>query len=143
MNILAKTLTSAIPTLFLILCGCASSGGEGESYTDSDTPGKQARRGEFPGCKPSTETAAFLLEGRLPKYPRRALRHGESGFADIRFSISETGDVENTEILRATSEEFASNVKEAVGSWKFQPATNEDRPVTVVCAKRNSFSADD
>jgi TonB family protein len=132
----------------VILTASACTGAqEKPSYYDSDTTGKKAKRAEFPNCTPRTETGPILLDGRLPKYPRRELMVGNIGSVDVRFVVEKTGTTTSIEILRATSRRFstASNsrfeeeVVAAVGEWIFEPAMDQGMPVAVVCSQRHQF----
>ncbi len=134
-------LVSALSTLGFLLAGCAAGSGEPSGYTDSDRPGKQMKRGEFPGCSPSTDSNPTLIAGRLPKIPKKELRYGRHGFADVRFVVGESGNVEEVEVLRATVEEYAIEVEEAVANWRFRPAKNDGHAIKVQCKKRLSYSA--
>lgn len=136
-------------TVAVTVSACTTGAQKKPKYFDSDTAGKDAKRAEFPSCTPRTETGPILLEGKLPKYPRREHIAEYIGSVDVRFVITETGTTSNIDILRATSRRFstasnnrfAEEVKTAVAEWVFEPASDQGIPVAVVCAQRHIFDS--
>jgi len=143
-----RLLALPLIAVALTVSACATGAQEKPDYFDSDIPGKAAKKAEFPGCTPRTETGPILIDGKLPEYPRREAASGYIGSVDVRFIITETGATSNVETLRATSrrystasnDRFAAEVESAVGNWIFEPAMNLEMPVAVVCAQRHIFN---
>lgn len=128
-----------LTALIFTVSACTTNTEKNPRYYDSDRAGKKAKRAEFPMCKPATETGPILLDGSIPKYPRREYRSGNTGYVAVRFVVTETGTATNVEILSASSLRFAEEVKTAVGKWTFRPAMDQGTPVAVVCAQRHQF----
>ncbi len=57
-----------------------------------------------------------------PDYPMRALQDGIEGYVMLRFVVTETGSVEDPEVLRAEPPGvFERAARRSVLRWKFQP----------------------
>ena len=75
-----------------------------------------------------------------PDYPTRALARSIEGFVILRFTITETGAVENPEVLRAEPPGvFESAALRAVIRWKYQPQIRDGKPRRVVSIARITF----
>ncbi|MEM8814879.1 MAG: energy transducer TonB [Pseudomonadota bacterium] len=78
-----------------------------------------------------------------PDYPPGALSKRVEGFVLLRFVVSETGSVEDPEILRAEPEGlFEHAARRAVLRWKYQPQIRDGRPARVVTMTRLVFKLD-
>lgn len=78
-----------------------------------------------------------------PDYPPGALAKRIEGFVLLRFEVTETGSVENPEVLRAEPEGlFDRAAKRAVTRWKFQPQIRDGKPTRVVTMNRIVFMLD-
>ena len=78
-----------------------------------------------------------------PDYPPGALAKRVEGFVLLRFEVTETGSVENPEVLRAEpAGMFERAAKRAVTRWKFQPQIRDGRPTRVVTMNRIVFMLD-
>jgi protein TonB len=65
-----------------------------------------------------------------PKYPSRALIKGIEGYVELRFDVTETGATKNIAVVRAEPQGvFESAAIAAAERWKFQPKTEEGKPV--------------
>lgn len=136
--------------VILTVSACATGAQKKPLYFDSDTAGKKAKPAEFSSCTPRTETGPILLDGNLPKYPRREQMSGTIGSVAVRFVVTEAGRAINIETLRVTSRRFstaannrfAGEVETAVGNWTFQPAIDQGMPAAVVCAQKHLFGDD-
>lgn len=61
-----------------------------------------------------------------PVYPQVAITKGTEGFVDVVFDVTETGAVENIQIVHAEPERiFNSAVLKAVSRWKYKPKTDD------------------
>lgn len=67
-----------------------------------------------------------------PDYPMRALTDGIEGFVMLRFVVTETGSVEDPEVLRAEPPGvFDRAARRAVQRWKFQPQIRDGKAARV------------
>ncbi len=67
-----------------------------------------------------------------PEYPMRALSDGIEGFVMLRFIVTETGSVEDPEVLRAEPPGvFDRAARRSVMRWKFQPQIRDGKPSRV------------
>ena len=67
---------------------------------------------------------------RQPNYPYEARMSAIEGVVIIRFSITETGSVDDIEILaEAPTGVFGRQVARTVGNWEYTPATQDGVPV--------------
>jgi TonB family protein len=60
-----------------------------------------------------------------PVYPPERLLAGESGSAEIEFSINEDGRPEMITVTSATAPEFGAALRAAAEAWAFRPAHSE------------------
>jgi protein TonB len=75
-----------------------------------------------------------------PEYPQRAAAKGVEGFVVLRFIITETGEVEAPEVMRAEPPGyFESAARRAVARWKYQPQIRDGKPTRVVAMARLRF----
>jgi TonB family protein len=143
-----RTLVPLFITAIMAVSACSSGAQKRPPYFDSDFPGNKAKRAEFPGCAPPTETNPILLNGNLPEYPRREAQVGTIGSVDVQFVVTQTGTTTNIETLRATSRRYSTNsnnrfgeeVNTAIGNWIFEPAMSQSTAVAVVCWQRVVFN---
>lgn len=70
------------------------------------------------------------LEKTLPQYPSRFEGSGVIGTAVIVIAVSETGRVDQAEILEANDESFGLAARKALLKWKFSPAVKDGRNVS-------------
>jgi protein TonB len=67
-----------------------------------------------------------------PDYPVRALTDGIEGYVMLRFIVTETGSVEDPEVLRSEpSGVFERAARRSVLRWKFQPQIRNGKPTRV------------
>lgn len=64
-----------------------------------------------------------------PRYPVDLRRAGVQGEAMIMFIVDREGAVRDAMVLKATDYRFGEAALAAVSSWRFLPATIDDRPV--------------
>jgi protein TonB len=79
-----------------------------------------------------------------PDYPRQALVKKIEGFVLLRFVVTETGSVEDPEVLRSDPPGlFDIAAKRAVLRWKYQPQFRDGKPSRVVTMNRIVFMLDE
>jgi TonB family protein len=67
-----------------------------------------------------------------PDYPETARLAGLSGTVIVEAEIDPEGAVASTRVLRSVSPELDQAAREAVGRWRFEPATANGEPVAEV-----------
>ncbi|MCU0756581.1 MAG: energy transducer TonB [Xanthomonadales bacterium] len=87
------------------------------------------------------QTRDFELIRRInPQYPQKALRQGLQGWVDLRFTITETGDVTDVQVVNAQPRrEFDREAVRALQQWKFRPRIENGRPVPATAQQRLEF----
>ncbi len=64
-----------------------------------------------------------------PQYPRKAAMQGKQGFVVLSFDITETGAVENVNVLQSQPRRiFDSAAKRALRKWKYKPQVIDGKP---------------
>jgi protein TonB len=75
-----------------------------------------------------------------PDYPFKALMDGIEGYVILRFIVTETGSVEDPEVLRAEPPNlFERAARRAVLRWKYQPQIRDGKPARVISITRVNF----
>lgn len=75
-----------------------------------------------------------------PVYPPRATRDEVEGYVTLRFVVTETGSVENPEVLRSEPPGvFDRAAMRAVMRWKFQPHIRNGKAVRVYAINTINF----
>lgn len=75
-----------------------------------------------------------------PEYPMKALADEIEGFVLLRFTVTETGSVEDPEVLRADPPRiFDRAALRAVLRWKFQPQIRDGKPARVLAISKVTF----
>ncbi len=75
-----------------------------------------------------------------PDYPPRALSKKIEGYVLLRFTVTETGAVEDPEVLRASPAGlFEHAAKRAVLRWKYQPQIRDGQPTRVISITKVTF----
>lgn len=78
-----------------------------------------------------------------PDYPQRALAKKVEGWVLLRFTVTETGNVEDPEVLRAEPAGlFDRAAMRAVMRWKYQPQLRDGKPTRVMTLNRIVFKID-
>lgn len=67
-----------------------------------------------------------------PKYPEEARQAREEGLVIMSIKTDESGNVQDTLILRSPNEPLAAAAVEAVKQWKYEPLVLEGKPRKVV-----------
>jgi len=65
-----------------------------------------------------------------PKYPRRA-PPGAAATISVVFTVSEAGEVQDLEVEGDPPAYFERATRRAVGRWRFEPVTQDGKPVSV------------
>jgi TonB family protein len=79
---------------------------------------------------PEDSTELVVLEAPQPGYPMEAVSKGVQGKVWIHLIISETGDVESTDVLSGDPD-LARAAQDAMKKWKFKPYIRNGKPVKV------------
>ena len=75
-----------------------------------------------------------------PEFPQRAAARGVEGYVLLRFIVTETGSVEDPEVLRAEPPGyFETAARRAVLRWKYQPQIRDGKPTRVYAITRITF----
>lgn len=74
-----------------------------------------------------------------PRYPGHLLAKGKTGSALVAFTITETGDVTDVEVLQATHPDFGVSAASAISQWKFSIPFRHGHPVRVRLAQELPF----
>ncbi|MCY1019956.1 TonB family protein [Pyxidicoccus sp. MSG2] len=77
-------------------------------------------------ARPPVESAANVP----PEFPQSARAAGREGQVILKVVVTETGQVRDVSVLRG-EEPFVSAAVRAVGTWRYQPALLEGRPIAV------------
>lgn len=79
-----------------------------------------------------------FISGPAPIYPPSRLRQRESGYADIAFTVDESGHTRDFHVVKTSYVYFANHAILAMQDWRFRPATRNGRPVS--CRLRIPFT---
>src|SRR5215467_8617727 len=71
-------------------------------------------------ASPGDSTRLVIISAPKPSYPRPAANKGIQGKVWIHLLISETGDVESTDIISGDPD-LARSAQQAMKKWKFRP----------------------
>jgi TonB family protein len=76
-----------------------------------------------------------------PVYPAKARDHGQEGWVDVEFTVSETGKVQDVAIRAASSPGvFDDAALKAVNQWRYRPLLRDAKPVPVRTQIRLRFT---
>lgn len=93
--------------------------------------------------KDSVDTAPKVMKRSPIVYPELARRQGVSGYVTMNVLISETGNVEDVEIIESRPEEiFDLKADSTIRRWKFEPATYNGKKVKVWAMQKIVFKLD-
>ena len=79
----------------------------------------------------AAKTNPKLTHSVNPVYPEAFLDNGIEGKAVVKAVVSETGDVGSVELVSADRPEFGTSAVDAVKQWKFEPATEDGKAVSM------------
>jgi len=77
------------------------------------------------------KSAPSVAKAVNPDYPAELRKAGVEGRAVLKVEISETGEVSSLELVSADKPEFGEAAIAAVKQWKFNPAKDGDKPVSI------------
>jgi protein TonB len=89
-----------------------------------------------------TDAPRALYMPGIP-YPRVAKNAKIEGIAEISYTIDDKGRVISVEILSIPHISFENVIKRAVLSWRFSPATQNGKPVSIKATKTIVFKLTD
>jgi len=81
-------------------------------------------------ASPGDSTGIVALQAPKPSYPMEAASKGVQGKVWIHLLISETGDVESTDVISGDPD-LARAAQDAMKKWKFKPYIRNGKPVKV------------
>lgn len=88
-------------------------------------------------------SAPVPIQSPAPRYPREALRRGESGIVLLRVHVGPDGVPVAVDLVRSSrSRALDRAATEAVQHWRFRPAQRDGQPVNGVVQIPISFAAD-
>lgn len=108
----------------------------------------------FPEIRASLEDALIEAESKrlahlrelvqvktaAPRYPQRAQERGTSGWVDVYFTVTESGETADIEVNRSEPKSvFDRAAMEAVRKWAFQPVEYRGRVINQRAAARLTF----
>jgi protein TonB len=78
----------------------------------------------------SGDTEPVLVKSVQPRYPTQARRANQEGWVDVEYDIDADGNVTDVRVVGAQPHHvFEREATDAVGRWKFTPATHDGTPV--------------
>ncbi len=80
-----------------------------------------------------------MVRRAAPEYPQAAANRQLGGWVEIEFTVTEAGQVADTEVLGSTDEIFEPAALAALDRWRFRPHALERGPVPVRAAVRFTF----
>lgn len=93
--------------------------------------------------KDSVDSAPRVMKRSPVVYPELARRQGISGYVTMNVLISESGNVEDVEIIESRPEEiFDLKADSTIRRWKFEPATYNGKKVKVWAMQKIVFKLD-
>lgn len=102
----------------------------GNTGTDISIPPVQPQDPPAPPVRRDAQVDSRFAHLLQPQYPLAEQRAGRGGTVVIRVTIGTDGRVRAAERVSATSDAFwAAAERQALGRWRFRPATIDGRPV--------------
>jgi TonB family protein len=92
-----------------------------------------ARDGRLETLFPADQLVA--ISQAPPRIPRTATPQGMT-FVEVQFTVTDTGEVRDVEVLNAPPEDLAQVVRRAVSTWRFEPVLDNGRPIPVRSSAR-------
>lgn len=77
------------------------------------------------------KTPPSVAESVSPDYPAELRKNGVEGRAVLKVAISDSGEVSSVDLISADKPEFGDAAIAAVKQWKFNPAKDGDKPVSI------------
>ncbi len=119
----------------LLASGCATV----EDEMPSTRAGWKMAGNPLTNCSPATDSVPTLKTGRAPVYPVKRLMANQDGYAVLEFDITPEGRAQRFESIDRSHPSFYAHAKAAITEWRFEPAIDEQVPVTVRCRFRQNF----
>ena len=115
---------------------------ENAELASSSPDAGAARDGDASGGSDVVAVSSFKRTNYVaPKYPRAAQRRDISGWVDMTFTVTTTGEVANIQITGAEPETmFNDEAVTAVEQWRFDPVVENGVKVEKRVAVRMSFN---
>jgi TonB family protein len=98
--------------------------------TPSATQAPQPPSADAPSPSPGDSTKLEVVRSQKADYPAEAAAKAIQGQVWVKILVSETGDVENVEVISGDPV-LAKAALEAVKKWKFKPFIKNGKPVKV------------
>lgn len=119
-------------TIFVLLCISVQAQSTNSNNAPDDHADSSANaKGQAPSGKSLPDsTKVEAVYRAVADYPIAAQRDGIQGQVRVKFSISETGDVENAEFVSG-DKVFEESAVGAAKKWKFKPFIKNGIPVKV------------
>ncbi len=93
--------------------------------------------------KSAVDTPPRVIKRSPIVYPELARKQGVSGYVTMNVLITETGSVENVEIIDSKPAEiFDLKAESTIRRWKFEPATYNGKKVSVWALQKIVFKLD-
>lgn len=77
-------------------------------------------------------TAPKIIHKVNPVYPEEAKKNGTQGTVVCETLIDDHGEVVDVKVVETPDEVFNQPTIDAIGQWKFEPATKDGKPVDVI-----------
>jgi protein TonB len=102
-----------------------------------------------PTAKPSVDTSRVYLDSDVDSPPRKVsgdnpvpsarLKSGELIRVAVSFTVTETGDVADVEIVESGGKSFDEDVMKAVRKWKYTPGAKQGAKIKVKLTRTFRF----
>jgi len=80
------------------------------------------------------------MKAPIPDYPERARRDKLTASVVVAVAISAQGNVEDAKVVRSSNPVFERNAIDTVRQWKFEPASQDGKPVAVQLQTEMTFN---
>ena len=96
-----------------------------------------------PVATPQLDSGFVPLSRQPPEYPFKAARRGIEGWVRVAFDVTETGDVENVEVIESDPPGvFDIAASRAVSRWRFKPRIIDGQAVAGKASQVVEFELD-
>lgn len=95
----------------------------------------------LPALLSGAKTPPSPLDYQAPVYPESLVETGLDGDVKITFTVTEKGMVEDPVIKEASEPEFGESALKALKEWRFRPATEDGKPVSMKVTLPFKFTA--
>ena len=130
-----EAVTSELPGLPVVLPGPSDL---------RSLPGTPASEITGPLSLATVDRAPRKTAGGFPRYPQWARQARLEATVTLRFVVTPEGRVTNVNVHRLEGDErFGREAMRTIATWRFDPATQQDRPVACWCFQKVNFKLDD